>query len=81
MKDVSIEELKSADGSVKVAIIVYVGSGDPVRPLNEAVSVYVAGKQHEEFINADFVTPWVRIIVSCQSLSDFVPFDPDVHRL
>jgi hypothetical protein len=44
MKDVIYQEALTPDQRVKIGILMYVGSGDPIRHLKEAVSLYVKDK-------------------------------------
>ena len=77
VKDVEVQELKGKDG-LKLAIMIYNGSGDPVIALDNAVKQYVrkiedkcpscGAKKYEEekyneFIDANMDNPWVRIIM------------------
>ncbi len=64
MKDIVIQEVPLVNG--KIAIFKYVGSGDPVAPLNEAICMYVGDYKgiYHEMIDANMDNPWFRIIMT-----------------
>ena len=72
MKDVIIKEAEYNDGKGKIGILIYRGSGDPVKHLNEAVEQYTKGNQYNEFVDANMDNPWFRIIVNTQD-EFFIP--------
>jgi hypothetical protein len=62
-KDVEVQEVEIKDG-LKLAIMIYKGSGDPVFYINKAIKLYMNGsKEYFDFIDANMDNPWVRIIV------------------
>lgn len=81
MKDVIYQEAKTSNSKVKVGILLYTGSGDPVKHLNEAVSHYVGTEGYNEFIDANMDNPWVRVIVKGINEMERVEFMPEKHHL
>lgn len=79
--DVIYQEATSGNGNVKVGILMYVGSGDPVRHLNDAVHYYVGNVGYNEFIDANMDNPWIRVIIKGLDRLDQVPFNSDLHHL
>ena len=66
MKDIIYQEVETANKKVKIGILLYKGSGDPVKHLNEAVFHYVGNVGnvgYNEFIDANMDNPWVRVII------------------
>ena len=81
MKDITYQEAETNDKRIKVGILVYTGSGDPVKQLDEAVDLYVRHEGYNEFIDANMDNPWVRVIVKGINDSEQLTFDPEVHHL
>ncbi len=81
MKDIIYQEAKTGNSKVKVGILLYTGSGDPVKYLNEAVDLYVQNEGYNEFIDANMDNPWVRVIIKGINNMDQVEFNPLVHHL
>lgn len=81
MKDIIYQEAKTGNPKVKVGILLYTGSGDPVKHLNEAVHLYVQNEGYNEFIDANMDNPWVRVIIKGIDNMDPVEFNPLVHHL
>jgi hypothetical protein len=81
MKDIIYQEAKTTNGKVKVGILIYTGSGDPVKNLNEAVNLYVGHEGYNEFIDANMDNPWVRVIIKGINDMEQVKFKPGTHHL
>jgi len=81
MKDIIYQEASTTDCKVKIGILMYVGSGDPVRHLNEAVHLYVRNEGYNEFIDANMDNPWIRVIIKGINDIEQQPFNPDKHHL
>jgi hypothetical protein len=81
MKDIIYQELQGSTNRVKVGILIYKGSGDPVKHLNEAVHRYVGNEGYNEFIDANMDNPWVRVIIKGINDMDQVQFNPEKHHL
>ena len=81
MKDIIYQDAETSDNKVRIGILMYVGSGDPVRLLNEAVSLYVRDKGYNEFIDANMDNPWIRVIIKGINNMNQEPFDPAKHHL
>jgi hypothetical protein len=81
MKDVIYQEAETTNKKVKIGILVYIGSGDPVKHLNEAVHLYVRHEGYNEFIDANMDNPWTRVIIKGINDMEQVPFDPQKHHL
>ena len=62
MKDVIYQEVKTANDKVKVGILVYTGTGDPIKNLREAVRQYVGNEGYNEFIDALLEVAYVILI-------------------
>jgi hypothetical protein len=81
MNDVIIQEALLSKGKVKVAVLIYTGSDDPVIHLDEAVSHYTKGQLYNEFIDANMDNPWTRVIIRGINDMDQRYFDPKVDKL
>jgi hypothetical protein len=81
MKDIVYQEAKTTNEKVKVGILIYTGTGDPVKHLNEAVNHYVGHEGYNEFIDANMDNPWVRVIIKGMNEMEQVEFKPEVHHL
>jgi hypothetical protein len=81
MKDIIYQEAETNNKKIKVGILIYVGSGDPVKPLNEAVHLYVRNEGYNEFIDANMDNPWIRVIIKGINDMEQVEFDPEIHHL
>jgi hypothetical protein len=81
MKDVIYQEAETNDKRIKVGILIYTGSGDTVKHLDEAVDLYVRHEGYNEFIDANMDNPWVRVIVKGINDMEQLTFDPEVHHL
>lgn len=81
MKDVILQEVENPDEKVKVAILRYIGSGDPVKHLDEAVHYYVGAQGYNEFIDANMDNPWIRVIVKGINNMGQQAFLPAQHHL
>lgn len=81
MDKIIYQEALTTDTRVKVGILMYVGSGDPVRKLNEAVSLYVRNEGYNEFIDANMDNPWIRVIIKGINDMEQKPFNPEIHHL
>jgi hypothetical protein len=81
MKDVIYQEAETKNKRVKVGILSYTGSGDPVRHLNDAVIHYVNHEGYNEFIDANMDNPWVRVIIKGINDMEPVEFNPAIHHL
>jgi hypothetical protein len=81
MKDIIYQDVETTNKKVKVGILIYTGSGDPVKHLNEAVGLYVHNEGYNEFIDANMDNPWVRIIVKGINDVEPIEFDPKIHQL
>lgn len=81
MKDITYQEAATNDKRIKVGILIYTGSGDPVKQLDEAVDLYVRHEGYNEFIDANMDNPWVRVIVKGINDIEQLTFDPEVHHL
>jgi hypothetical protein len=81
MKDIIYQEATTTNPRVKVGILMYTGSGDPVKNLNEAVHLYVRNEGYNEFIDANMDNPWIRVIIKGINDLDQVEFNPDIHQL
>ena len=81
MKDITYKEAATNDKRIKVGILIYTGSGDPVKQLDEAVDLYVRHEGYNEFIDANMDNPWVRVIVKGINDIEQLTFDPEVHHL
>lgn len=79
MKDIIFQEANTSTKKVKVGILSYIGSGDPVKHLNEAVNLYVKNEGYNEFIDANMDNPWVRVIVKGINDLEPVEFNPAMH--
>ncbi len=65
----------------KVAVLIYSGEDDPVIELDRAVSEYVRGALHYQFIDMDMENPWIRVILWGINDINQVDFDSSVHKL
>ncbi len=81
MKDIIYQEAKTTDAKIKVGVLIYIGAGDPVKHLNEAVSKYVGHEGYNEFIDANMDNPWVRVIIKGINDMEQVEFNPEIHQL
>ena len=81
MKDIIYQEAKTTNEKVKVGILIYTGSGDPVKHLNAAVQQYVGYEAYNEFIDANMDNPWVRVIIKGINEIDKVEFNSKIHHL
>ncbi len=81
MKDIIYKEALSKDNKVKVGILIYVGSGDPVKNLNTAVGFYAGYEGYNEYIDANMDNPWVRVIIKGINDLDEAEFNPEIHHL
>ncbi len=81
MKDIIYQEAETTDKKVRVGILIYIGAGDPVKHLNEAVSLYVQHEGYNEFIDANMDNPWVRVIIKGINDMEQVEFDSKIHQL
>lgn len=81
MSEVKIQELTTADPTVKVAVFTYSGYGDPIKYLNDAVREYVGRELYNEFIDANMDNPWVRVIVKGINSMTKLDFDKTLHHL
>ena len=81
MKDIVFQEAQTGNKNIKVGILLYTGSGDPVKHLNEAVDSYVQNQAYSEFIDANMDNPWVRVIIKGINTMDPVEFNPVLHHL
>lgn len=81
MDKIIYQEVQTADTKVRVGILMYVGSGDPVRKLNEAVNLYVRNEGYNEFIDANMDNPWVRVIIKGINDMSQTPFNPEINHL
>jgi len=77
MKDVIYQELETPTKGTKVGILMYVGEGDPIKNLNEAVDRYTQNDEYREFIDANMDNPWVRVIVKGINNIEQVEFNPE----
>lgn len=81
MKDIIYQEAETINKKIKIGILVYIGSGDPVKHLNEAVHLYVRNEGYNEFIDANMDNPWTRVIIKGINDMEQVQFDPQKHHL
>jgi hypothetical protein len=81
MKDVIYQEAETTNRKVKVGILIYTGTRDPVKNLNEAVHQYTGNEGYNEFIDANMDNPWVRVIIKGINDMEQVEFDPAVQHL
>jgi len=81
MKDVIYQGLETSNHGVQVGILMYKGSGDPVKHLNEAVHEYVKTEGYNEFIDANMDNPWIRVIVKGINNIPQTEFNPTIHHL
>ncbi|MGV3598237.1 MAG: hypothetical protein ACO1PI_10245 [Bacteroidota bacterium] len=81
MKDVIYQEIETINGEVRVGILIYNGTGDPVKILNHAVSLYVRDESYNEFIDANMDNPWVRVIIKGINDIEQSEFNPENHHL
>ncbi|HUX61134.1 MAG TPA: hypothetical protein VMV32_07470 [Ignavibacteriaceae bacterium] len=81
MKDVIYQEAETTSKRVKVGMLIYTGAGDPVKHLNEAVSLYVGNTEYNEFIDANMDNPWIRVIIKGINDMGQTEFNPEIHRL
>ena len=81
MKDIIYQEANTSNQKVKIGILMYVGDGDPVKHLNEAVQMYVQNVGYNEFIDANMDNPWIRVIIKGLDEMEHSEFNPDKHRL
>ena len=65
----------------KIAVITYLGEEDPVEKLDQAVSIYVGTKGHNQFIDINMDNPWTRVVMSGINDMEQEDFDPNTHRL
>jgi hypothetical protein len=64
MEEVKIEEIgRRKKGRPRVAILTYIGDGDPCRLLDKTIQEYTHGKNYKEFIDMNMDNPWVRTII------------------
>jgi hypothetical protein len=65
----------------QIAVLGYVGSGDPVANLDLAVSQYVGNVGHNQYIDINMDNPWTRVIIS--GINEMKPedFNPTIHKL
>lgn len=59
---ITIEEANFNNGVGKIAVFNFIGSGDPVQHLNDAIVEYVGQKPYNEFIDMNMDNPWIRIV-------------------
>jgi hypothetical protein len=81
VKNVIYQEAETTNKKVKVGILIYIGEGDPVKHLNEAVHYYVGTNGYNEFIDANMDNPWVRVIIKGINYMEQEPFDSEKHHL
>ena len=81
MKDIIYQTATTSDSKIIIGILMYIGSGDPVVKLNEAVSQYVRNEGYNEFIDANMDNPWIRIIIKGINEMKQEPFNPSIHHL
>lgn len=81
MDNVLYKEIETEDPNIKIGILIYQGSGDPVMNLNAAVRRYVRNENYQEFIDANMDNPWVRVIIKGVNDMSSTEFDPVAHRL
>lgn len=63
MNDIKINEFDLVNG--KIAVFQYVGQGDPVGLIDEAVSLYTRDEyKSTEMIDISMDNPWVRVVIS-----------------
>lgn len=75
-------EFDLADGGKgKIAMLIYIGEGDPVGTLDQAVRAYVGHHSFMEFIDINMDNPWTRMVVSGINDMKQVDFDPQKHKL
>lgn len=67
------------DNTGKMAIFVYVGSGDPTEALDKAVRLYVGTHGYHEYIDSSLVNPWVRVVI--EDVNQLPEQDFDNQRL
>lgn len=79
IQESSIELTRSRKG--QIAILVYVGSEDPVAKLDLAVSQYVGNVGHIQFIDINMDNLWTRVIISGINEMKQEDFDPTNHKL
>lgn len=65
-KDIKISRMES--GSDQLVIFEYVGDGDPVKHLDDAITNYTKGIEYRDFIDASMDNPWTRIIRMAKSI-------------
>jgi hypothetical protein len=65
----------------QVAVLIYVGTDDPVATLDWAVSEYVGTVGYNEYIDINMDNPWTRVIISKINDMKQDDFDPTIHRL
>jgi len=81
MKDIIYQEAETTNKKVKIGILIYTGTGDPVKHLNEAVNQYVGNEGYNEFIDANMDNPWVKVIIKGINDMEQVEFDPALQHL
>lgn len=69
----SVKITEVENGNLKIAIFTTNESNEPDKVLDEAISKYVDGKPHIEFINSNCDDPWTRVIIN--QLSDDITKD------
>jgi hypothetical protein len=81
MKDIIYQEATTSNNKVIVGILIYTGSGDPAKHLNEAVHLYVRQEGYNEFIDANMDNPWIRVIIKGLNEMEQTEFKPEIHHL
>lgn len=87
MMKVNESEFPLKDGTFgKIAVFMYIGSGDPKEHLNYAISKYTEDVngiscKYFELIDAHLDNPWVRVVISGINQMNQFEFDPDKHRM
>ncbi len=81
MKDIIYQEGFTNDKKVQIGILMYTGSGDPVKQLNEAVYLYTKNEGYNEFIDANMDNPWIRVIIKGINDMKQEEFNPEEHHL
>ncbi len=68
-------------GKGKIAVLMYIGEGDPKQMLDYAVQKYVGKAAYHELIDANLDNPWMRVILSDINSMKQEPFDESKHIL
>lgn len=79
--DIVFQEVKTGDNKIIVGIFKYIGDGDPVKNLNDAIALYVGNKAFSEFIDANMDNPWIRVILKGVNDMGQMKFNPKKHHL